>query len=682
MSERLLSADGPPAGNQTSGETANEETPSNAELETARKKVESTHDALERTIEQANRSRDLSEAIVETVRESLVVLDPELRVRSANRAFFETFQIPKATAVGVPFFDLTGGWMGSKRLQSVLEEAVRTGGSVREYEFEVDLLEGGRKAFVANARPVLAPNESEPLLLLAIDDVTDWRLAGEKLRASETQYRRLFETSREAIWLLDEDSGEILDVNPFALQLFGYSREEFLGKKPWELPLYVDPSRAVARFENLRKAGHTVETGVEMLARDGRQLQIEAVRSVYSAGSQRIVQSNMRDLSDRKRLEEQLRHSQRMESVGRLAGGIAHDFNNILNIISAYATLLARGKDPSKVVQSTDAIEKAVQRGAALVRQLLTFARKEEGKFESVDVNGLVREVASMIRETFPKSVLVKLELAPELPRIKADPSQLHQALLNLSVNARDAMPDGGVFTFRTNLVDGRSAPLLADRPHEDSYVCITASDTGVGMDAETQNRIFEPFFTTKGREAGSGLGLSVMYGVVESHAGSIAVESEPGKGSRFSLYLPAIPFAEAREMPRLRPATAPAAGGTVLLVEDETLLLDSVRSLLEAEGFRVVTAPDGIEAVETFRRNRDEISVVLADLELPRLGGWQAFLEMRKEKPELKAIIVSGTMDSVRRDEMFRNGVRATLRKPYSAAEMLWAVREALADA
>jgi two-component system cell cycle sensor histidine kinase/response regulator CckA len=681
VSERLLSPDGRPAGNQTGGETANEGVPSNADLETAREKLQSTHDELQRTIEQANRSRDLSEAIVDTVRESLVVLDPELRVRSANRAFIETFQIPKATAVGVPFFDLTGGWAGSKRLQSVLEEAVRTGGSVREYDFEVDLPEAGRKAFVANARPVLAPNESEPLLLLAIDDVTDRRLAGEKLRTSETQYRRLFETSREAIWLLDEDSGEILDVNPFALQLFGYSREEFLGRKPWELPLYVEPSRAVARFENLRKSGHTVETGLEMLARDGRRLQIEAVRSVYSAGAQRIVQSNMRDLSDRKRLEEQLRHSQRMESVGRLAGGIAHDFNNILNIISAYATLLAQGQNPSKVAQSTDAIEKAVQRGAALVRQLLTFARKEEGKFESVDVNGLVGEMASMIGETFSKSVLVSLELAPELPRIKGDPSQLHQALLNLSVNARDAMPDGGVLTFRTSLVAGGEAPLLADKPHEDSYVCITASDTGVGMDAATRNRIFEPFFTTKGRE-GSGLGLSVVYGVIESHDGSIAVESEPAKGSRFSLYLPAIPFAEARERPRRRRAIAPAAGGTILLVEDETPLLDSVRSLLESEGFRVLTASDGIEAVETFRRNRDEISVVLADLELPRLGGWHAFLEMRKEKPELKAIIVSGTMDSVRRDEMFRNGVRATLRKPYSAAEMLRAVREALADA
>jgi PAS domain S-box-containing protein len=633
-------------------------------------------------LEKESRSHDLWEAIVETVRESHVVLDPDLRIRSANRAFFETFRIPKGKADGIPFFDLTGGWPGSPGLRSVLEETIRTRGSVREYEFEVELPEGGRKAFVANARPVLAPGETEPLLLLAIDDVTDQRLAGEKIRSSETQYRRLFETSREAIWLLDEDSGAILDVNPFALQLFGYSREEFLGKKPWELGLYVDPGRAVARFENLRKAGHTVETGVEMLARDGRPLQIEAVRTVYSAGTQRIVQSNMRDLTDRKRLEEQLRHSQRMESIGRLAGGIAHDFNNILNIISAYSTLLARGQDPAKVIQSTGAIEKAVQRGAALVRQLLTFARKEEGKFESVDVNGLVREVASMITETFSKSVQVSLELAPHLPRIKADPSQLHQALLNLSVNARDAMPQGGELTFRTSLVRGGDAPLLVDRTHEDAYVCIIASDTGVGMDADTRSRIFEPFFTTKGREAGSGLGLSVVYGVVESHDGSIVVDSEPGQGSRFSVYLPAIPFAEGRERPRRRAASGPAAEATVLLVEDEELLLDSVRTLLEAEGFRVLTASDGLEAIETFRKYRDEIEVVLADLGLPRLGGWQAFLEMRRQNPDLRGIIVSGTMDTVRRDEMFRNGVRATLRKPYSADDMLRAIRRALADA
>ena len=654
----------------------------NEALETAKENLESASDELKRTIEQANRSRGLSEAIVETVRESLIVLDRELRIRSANRAFFETFEIAKPNAERVPFFDLTEGWLESERLRTALEHAVRTKGIVRDLDFEVDLPEAGRKAFVANARPVQPTGESEFLLLLAIDDVTDRRLAGEKIRHSETQYRRLFETSREAIWLLDEETGEILDVNPFALQLFGYSREEFLGRKPWELPLYVDPVKAVTRFETLRKSGHTVETGVEMLARDGRRLQIEAVRSVYSAGPQRIVQSNMRDLSDRKRLEEQLRHSQRMESVGLLAGGIAHDFNNILNIISAYSTLLARGQEPSKIAQSTEAIEKAVQRGAALVRQLLTFARKEEGKFESVDVNGLVRELASMIGETFPKSVHVALDLAPELPRIKADPSQLHQALLNLSVNARDAMPDGGILTIRTSLVEGKATPLLADRPHEDSYVCITASDTGLGMDAETRNRIFEPFFTTKGREAGSGLGLSVVYGVIESHDGSIGVESEPGKGSRFSLYLPAIPFAETRGKPRLRPATSPAARGTILLVEDEALLLDSIKAILESEGFRVLTASDGLQGVEAFRRHRDEISVVLADLGLPRLGGWQAFLEMRKDKPELKGIIVSGTMDAVRRDEMFRNGVRSTLRKPYSTDEMLRAVRGALEEA
>ena len=665
-----------PPGGDSGEEVASRPLPAAREVEPA------IPDGPKGGLETGNRSHDLWEAIVETVRESLVVLDPDLRIRSANRAFFETFQIPKGKADGIPFFDLTGGWPGSTGLRSVLEETVRTKGSVREYEFEVDLPEVGRKAFVANARPVLAPGETEPLLLLAIDDVTDQRLAGEKIRSSETQYRRLFETSREAIWLLDEDSGEILDVNPFALQLFGYSREEFLGRKPWELPLYVDPGRAVARFENLRKAGHTVETGVEMVARDGRPLQIEAVRTVYSAGAQRIVQSNMRDLTDRKRLEEQLRHSQRMESIGRLAGGIAHDFNNILNIISAYSTLLARGQDPTKVIQSTGAIEKAVQRGAALVRQLLTFARKEEGKFESVDVNGLVREVASMITETFSKSVQVSLELAPQLPRIKADPSQLHQALLNLSVNARDAMPQGGELTFRTSLVRGEEAPLLVDRPHEDSYVCITASDTGVGMDPDTRSRIFEPFFTTKGREAGSGLGLSVVYGVVESHDGSIAVDSEPGKGSRFSVYLPAIPFAEGRERPRRRTASAPAAEATVFLVEDEDLLLDSVRTLLEAEGFRVLTATDGIEAIETFHKNRDEIEVVLVDLGLPRLGGWQAFLEMRRQNPDLRGIIVSGTMDTVRRDEMFRNGVRATLRKPYSADDMLRAIRRALADA
>src|SRR4029453_2857302 len=226
------------------------------------------------------------------------------------------------------------------------------------------------------------------------------------------------------------------------------------------------------RFRKTVRAGYGFASDVSMRTRDGREVRVEKISSVYTDGSRTIVQSNIRDVTERLRLEDELRHAQKMESVGRLAGGIAHDFNNILNIISAYSALLSKGGDTKKRAQSTEAIEKAVQRGAALVRQLLTFARKEAVRYELVDVNAVVTELASMLGETFPKSVRVALDLSPDLPRIQADPNQVHQALLNLAVNARDAMPDGGTVEFATALVAGKKLRERFPDAQVDRYIC------------------------------------------------------------------------------------------------------------------------------------------------------------------------------------------------------------------
>jgi two-component system CheB/CheR fusion protein len=496
-------------------------------------------DPLKRTIEQANRSRDYAQALVETMRESLIVLDRNLRIRTANRSFYETYQVSPISTEGKLLFEVGGDWAESGvELRSRLFDVAARNEQLQDFEFGIELPHAGHKTMVANARQVRLPGETAPLVLLTLEDVTENRRATEELRSSEERYRRLFETAREAIWLVDGASGEILDANPFASELLGFSRNEFAGRKSWDLPVYAAPGEARARFEKTIEAGYGFTPDVEMRARDGRTLHVEKVSSVYTVGSRQIVQLNMRDLTERLRLEEELRHAQKMESIGRLAGGIAHDFNNILNIISAYSTLLAKG-NAEKRPQSLEAIEKAVERGAALVRQLLTFARRESMKLEPVDVNAVVREVASMVRETFPRSIAIRQELDPELPTIPANASQIHQALLNLSVNARDAMPDGGTLGFTTAIARGET--LRGRRPDavDDRYLCVGVSDTGVGMDEKTRNQIFEPFFSTKGKEQGSGLGLAVVYGIVNTHGGFVEVESVPGDGSRFSIYMP-----------------------------------------------------------------------------------------------------------------------------------------------
>ena len=249
------------------------------------------------------------------------------------------------------------------------------------------------------------------------------------MRASEVRYRRIFETAREGIWLMDAATGQLLDVNPFLEELLGYSRQEMLGKKPWDLGLYDDPAAARSRFEANLAGGFGFEQEVMLRAKAGQRVFVEAITNTYDLGGRRVTQANLRDVTERARLQEQVRQMQKLDSIGRLAGGVAHDFNNLLNIISAHVGMLGRDKlEAAKRAESTSSIQKAVERGTAVVRQLLTFARKTDIAFEPTDVNGVMKELASMLRETLPKQVRVSTKLAEEVPRIHADPNQLHQA--------------------------------------------------------------------------------------------------------------------------------------------------------------------------------------------------------------------------------------------------------------
>ena len=396
----------------------------------------------------------------------------------------------------------------------------------------------------------------------------------------------------------------------------------------------------------------------------------------------------LRDITERKKLEDQLRQAQKMESIGTLAGGVAHDFNNLLGIILGYASLLEDERlTRDKAAQSIETIKKAAERGANLVRQLLTFARKSEAWFESVNANDTITELVKMLQQTFPKTINISSTLDEKLPSIVADSSQLHQALLNLCVNSRDAILDRnkdgtgvGRLTLSTRILTQEGMRNRFPEATAKEYIVISVSDSGIGMNEETRSRIFEPFYTTKELGKGTGLGLSVVYGVINNHRGFIDVESEAGKGTTFHLYFP-VKTREIRadSTSMTHRENSPAGNETILVVEDEDMLLELVKALLEEQGYHVMTARDGQEGIELYSAHHEEIACVLTDMGLPKLGGWEMFLKMKQVNPSVKAVLASGYCDPKVRSEMIGEGAKDFISKPYVADQVLRRIREVI---
>jgi CheY-like chemotaxis protein len=369
---------------------------------------------------------------------------------------------------------------------------------------------------------------------------------------------------------------------------------------------------------------------------------------------------------------------QKMEELGTLAGGIAHDFNNILAIILAYISSVKRYKnDNKKLEQATDIIMKTVERGKTLVQQILTFARKSDTTFGPVNVNEVVMEIMVMIFETFPKVLTYAQNFDKSIKYINADRSQLYQVLLNLCVNARDAMPNGGLLTINTRLVTGQNIRNQHPDAQVSLYVCIEVVDTGEGMSNEIKNRIFEPFFTTKEQGKGTGLGLAVVFGVIQTHKGFIDVESAPGKGTTFRLYLPATQVIEPIEINDEETVEIiPGGKETLLVVEDEELLMMSLRMMLVEKGYNVISAGDGLEAVNIYKEKKKDIALVLTDLGLPKITGMEECRQIKTINPDARMVVATGFLDPVMKSEFLKAGVKDFLYKPYDIKQVLKVIR------
>jgi|CXWL01.1.fsa_nt_gi PAS domain S-box-containing protein len=496
-----------------------------------------------------------------------------------------------------------------------------------------------------------------------------------KQRVAEEQYLKLsraVEQSPVAIVITDAD-GRVQYVNPKYTETSGRTLEDILDGNINVLRDGHSGEESYCAMLAAVRANR--EWHGELCGRraDGRTVwESVQVSSLRGPGGEAANLLCLReDISERKRLEQDLRQAQKMESLGTLAGGIAHDFNNLLAIINGYSDLcLNHSVDPARVRKSLQEIHRAAQRASGLVRQILTFSRKHEVRFAPFDLNAQVRELGALLAETFPRTVRLELHLADQLPPLLADQNQVQQILLNLCVNARDAMPAGGTITVSTRLRAGPEIPGVPGVDPARTYVCLQVADTGTGITPEVRARIFEPFFTTKPGTQGTGLGLAVVYGIVTSHKGFIEVESTPGAGSTFIVSLPLS--AEPVVVSALAAAGEfPGGTETLLVVDDEPPLRQLLEAAFTDKGYKVLTAATGLEALEYLGRTGQPLDGLLLDLNMPGANGLEVAKAAGLARPGIKVLILSGNLSGEDRAELEKAGLRDFILKPYALDEV-----------
>jgi PAS domain S-box-containing protein len=502
--------------------------------------------------------------------------------------------------------------------------------------------------------------------------------AESKARAAELESRLqgLLDRLNVGIFRATVD-GQIIEANPALLKLMGWTElppETFLRE------LYYSPELQVQHLHELKQFGELRDFQVQLCPADGKPI-MASMSQTLAAGpdGEQMVEGLVEDISERMRFEEQLRQSQKMESIGRLAAGVAHDFNNILTIIQGYASLLAEKDFDADTIFSLKNIGAAADRAATLTRQLLAFSRKQALHLEVLDLNQLVHSFGNVLRHVLGEHISLEISSDSHLPPLRGDAGAMEQILINLAINARDAMSSGGTLTINTAPVEvDKTYVRLHREARVGSFVCWTISDTGCGIEPENAHHVFEPFFTTKEVGKGTGLGLAAVYGIVKQHKGWIDLSSQPGRGTTFKIYLPA-------ELHVVQPMPLPAAGmrkgsETVLVVEDEPELLDLVGEVLLAYGYQVIPATSAKKAMEVWKHSREKIDLLVTDMQMPDgIGGLDLARALTADNPRLKVLYTSGYCpDQIAPKVNLREG-QNFLQKPYPPERLLSAIRNCL---
>ncbi|MEO7795275.1 MAG: ATP-binding protein [Thermoanaerobaculia bacterium] len=510
--------------------------------------------------------------------------------------------------------------------------------------------------------------------------------AGLALAQADERFAKIFRSGLVAFSIAERKSGRIIDVNARWAALFGFQREEVIGRTVFELGLWDDSASRETFIAGLSSSGTQAHTEAAFRRKSGDVFHaLAAVEVVTITGnSEPLLMTALIDLTERKRLEAQLLQAQKMEAVGRLAGGVAHDFNNALAVIQGYTEVLLAGAFDDDQRSSLGEIQQATTRAAGLTRQLLSFSRKEVADPRAVELNSLLANLEKMLKPLLGEDIDLAIFPGADLGVVKADPGQLEQAVINLCVNARQAMPKGGHLRIETANVDASRvdscatgvAPQAAVAPGR--YVMVAVSDTGCGIAREILPRIFEPFFTTKAKGVGTGLGLSMAYGSITQAGGHVRVESEVGSGTTVRIYLPCIDGCA--EVEELQVAAAPAKGSeTILVVEDEASLRALVGRLLRQDGYRVIEAGSGREALQKAVATAEEIHLVISDVDMPGMNGRDFVEALSAVRPGLRVIFVSGYTDDILASHGVLEPGTVLLSKPFTKAALLRNVHEVL---
>lgn len=513
--------------------------------------------------------------------------------------------------------------------------------------------------------------------LLATEEML--RIQLDVVEESSQKFKAVFEHSPITVALTGLPEGTFTEVNQAFIDMFGYTREEALGKTTVELGVWRYDSARNSYLQQLKRDGYVHNFEAEMRRKDGEAFVVLFSGVLLEIVGKPCVLSAVMDITEQNRLQNQLLQSQKMDVVGQLAGGIAHDFNNMLAGVMAAAELLQlRLPTDDRNNKLVDTIIEATTRSADLTRELLTFSRKTSMVANPVRINDTITTVMGLLERTIDKQIHVTAALGGGNPVVKGDQTQLQNALLNLGVNARDAMPHGGQLKYTTSvkMLDEVSCRSMGLSLTPGRYVEIAVSDSGLGMTKDVMDHIFEPFFTTKAVGKGTGLGLAAVYGTVQSHNGGLYVQSEPGVGTVFKIYLPMI-HDEAGTIPSNMEAVVGSGG--ILLVDDEDILRNVGRELLEHLGYTVYLAENGADALDVFAAHRDEISLVILDMIMPKMGGKEAFIQLREQFPGVKVLFCSGFSSEGTSDELVNLGACGFIQKPYNRSELSRAVAKAL---
>jgi two-component system, cell cycle sensor histidine kinase and response regulator CckA len=504
----------------------------------------------------------------------------------------------------------------------------------------------------------------------------------EEVKKTEAVYRSLINSSADAI-VMSDMAGEITYINPSFVKLFGWSLEEMRDCTAEFMP-------HSEKFYYIRLIRDIVEKGspccnleTRRRTKEGKLMDVSLSISRYDdhEGKPAGMLYVFRDNSERKQLEAQLIQAQKMEAVGTLAGGIAHDFNNNLQGIYACTEILLMGKEEDHPdFSKLKTIEKSAERAGNLTKQLLVFGRKVENKFEPVDLNHEIRQISNILERTIPKMIRIQLDLEENIRKIKADPGQLEQIMMNLGVNARDAMPDGGALTFKTEEVILDDKYCAANPIYKTGiYALLSVSDTGCGMKQEVLEHIFEPFFTTKKKGKGTGLGLSMVYGIVKNHGGNITCTSAPGIGTTFKIYFPVAEYLYENKIKNESGVLIKGNNETILLVDDEETNRELGKEILEGLGYKTITVSDGESALEYYRENKEGIDLIIMDLIMPGMGGSVCLNEILKFDREAKVIIASGFTSDKSTLDSLKYAAKDIISKPYNGKMMLKVIQSVL---